>query len=80
MITPGVLQLTTRLLRTDGGLPTVGVPETVTTAMHHATAWEAHELRMEVSECLGEILTQAMTLIGILGHQRHHVDIHVTIV
>ena len=48
--------------------------------MHHATAWEAHELRMEVSECLGEILTQAMTLIGILGHQRHHVDIHIAIV
>ena len=80
MIAPGVLQLTTCLLRTDGGLPTVGVPETVTTAMHHATTREAHELRMEVGECLSQILTQAVPLISILGHQRYHIYIHITIV
>ena len=78
VITPGVLQLTTCLLRTDGGLPTIGVPETVATAVNHTSAGEAHELRLEVGQGLGEILAQTMSLIGVLGYQRHHVDIHIT--
>ena len=37
--------------------------------MNHATAREAHELGMEVGQCLCEILTQAVTLIGVFWHQ-----------
>ena len=69
MVTPGILQLTALLLRTNGGLPTVGIPETVATAMHHATTREAQELGLEVGQCLGEILAQTMSLISILRHQ-----------
>ena len=69
MITPGILQALTLLLRTDGGLPAVGIPEAVATAMNDTAARETHELRLQVSQCLSEVLSEAMTLIGILGHQ-----------
>ena len=45
--------------------------------MNDTAAGEAHELRLQVGQCLGEVLADAVTLIGILRHQRHHVDIHV---
>ena len=80
VITPGVLQLAACLLRTDGGLPAVGIPEAVTTAMNHATAREAQELRLEIGQRLSQILTQTMALISILRHQRYHVDIHIACV
>ena len=75
VVAPGVLQLTTLLAGTDGGLPAVGVPEAVATAVHHAAAGEAHELRVEVGEGLCEVFAQAVTLIGVLGHERDLVDV-----
>lgn len=45
--------------------------------MDHTATREAHELWLQVGQCLGKVLTEAMTFISILGHQRHHVDIHV---
>ena len=77
MIAPGVLQTATLLLRTDGGLPTVGIPEAIATAMYHATARETHELRLQVGQCLCQVGTQTMTLEGVLRHERHHVNIKV---
>ena len=77
VIAPGILHLLALLLRADGSLPAIGVPEAVATTVHHASAREAQELGMQVGERLGQVLAQAMTLIGILGHQRHHVDIEV---
>ena len=46
--------------------------------MNDTATREAHELRLEVGERLSQILTQAMTLISILGHQGYDVNIHVT--
>ena len=77
MITPGVLHLAALLLRTDSSLPAIGVPETVATTVNYATTRESHELRMKVGQRLSQILAQTMTLIGILRHQRHYVDIHI---
>ena len=75
VVAPGVLQLTTLLAGTDGGLPAVGVPEAVATAVYHAAAGEAHELRVEVGKGLCEVLAQAVTLISVLGHERELVDV-----
>ena len=77
VIAPCVLQATALLLRTDGGLPAVGIPEAIATAMHYATAGEAHELRLQVGQCLGQVLTQTVSLISILRHQRYHVNIQI---
>ena len=77
MVTPGILQTTTGLLRTNGSLPTIGVPETITTTMYYATTREAHELRMQVGKGLSEVRAQTVSLIGVFGHQRYHVDIQV---
>ena len=77
MVAPSVLQTATLFLRADGGLPTVGIPETIATTMHDASAGEAHELRLEVGQCLCEVGTQTMTLEGVLRHERHHIYIEV---
>ena len=69
MIAPGILQALTLLLRTDGGLPAIGIPEAVATTMNDTATGEAHELRLQVSQSLSEVLSEAMTLIGILRHQ-----------
>ena len=78
VVAPGVLQLSALLLRTDGGLPAIGIPESVPTAVHHASAGEAHELRMQVGQCLCQVLAQAVSLVGVLGHKRHLVNVDVT--
>ena len=70
VVAPGVLHLLALLLGAEGGLPPVCVPETVTTAMHHATAGEAQELGMQRLQCFGQVAAQSMTLIGVLGHER----------
>ena len=77
VVAPCVLQTTTCLLRTDGGLPTIGVPETVATAMYYTTTRETHKLRMQVGQCLSKVRTQTVSFISIFGHQRYHVDIKV---
>ena len=46
--------------------------------MNDTTAREAHELWLEISESLSQILTKAMTHISILRHQRYHIDINGT--
>ena len=45
--------------------------------MHHASAGEAHELGVEVGQCLSQILAQTVSLIGVLRHERYDVNIHV---
>ena len=80
VVAPRVLQSTALLLRSNGSLPAIGVPESVAASMNHTTAWEAHELRMQVGQSLSQILAHAMTLIGILGHQRNHVNIHLALI
>lgn len=67
--------VTALLLGTDGRLPTVGVPETVTATMNHAATGEAHELGMQGGKSLGEVFAQTVSFIGVLRHQRDHVDI-----
>ena len=47
--------------------------------MNHATAREAHELRMQVGERLGEVGAQSVSLVGVFGHERHHVNVHVAL-
>ena len=80
MVTPRILQATTCLLRTNSGLPTVGIPEAVTTTVYHASTRETHELGLQVGQYLGKVLAQAMSLIGVLRHERYHVNIHHTLV
>ena len=75
VVAPGVLELLALLLRTDGGLPAVGVPETVAATVDDTAAGEAQELRLQVGEGLGEILAQTVTFIGVLGHEGDHIDI-----
>ena len=77
VVAPGVLQLPALLLRADGGLPAVGVPEAVAAAVHHASAGEAHELRLQVGQCLCQILAQAVAFVGVFRHERHLVDVEV---
>ena len=80
MVAPGVLQLQALVARADGVLPMVGVPEAVAAAVYHATAGEAHELRLQVGQCLSKVLTQAVTLVSVLRHERHVVQNDVTLV
>ena len=79
MVAPGVLQAATCLLRTNGSLPAIGIPEAVSTTVYHTTAREAHELRMEVGKCLSEVFAQTVSLVSILRHQRDHIDVHIAI-
>ena len=44
--------------------------------MHHASAGETQELRVQVGQCLSQILAQTMPFISILGHQRNHINVH----
>ena len=76
VISPGVLQAAALLLRSHSGLPTVGVPCSVATTMHHTSTGEAHELGMEGGKGLGQVFAQAMAFVGVVGHQRYHVDVH----
>ena len=48
--------------------------------MYHAAAGESHESGMQVGQCLGQVLAQAVSLIGVLWHQRHHVDVYFSLV
>ena len=75
VVAPGVLELLALLLGTDGGLPAVGVPETVAATVDDTAAGEAQELRLQVGEGLGEILAQTVTFIGVLGHEGEHIGI-----
>ena len=77
MVAPGVLQAETLLLWADGVLPAVSVPEAVAAAVNHASAGEAHELRLEVGQSLSEILAQAVALEGVGRHEREHVHVDV---
>ena len=76
MVAPGVLLLSALLLGTDGFLPTVGVPEAVAAAVNHTAAGETEEFGMKSFERFSQVLAQAMTLVGVLWHQRDLVDIH----
>ena len=76
MVTPGILDTLTGLLGTYGCLPAVCIPESVTTAVNHATAGESHELGIQVNQCLSKVLTQTMALISILRIEGYHIDIH----
>ena len=77
MISPSVLELTTLPLWSDSGLPTICIPETITATMNYASTGETHESWVKIGQCLSQVLTQAMTLISILRHQRNHVDVHI---
>ena len=57
VITPGVLKLATCFLGADSGLPAIGVPETIATAVNHATTRESHELWMQVGQGLSQVFT-----------------------
>ena len=76
MIAPGVLYAATCLTRTHGRLPAVCIPESVTAAMHHTAAGETHELGVEVSKGLSQVLAQPVTLVGVLREKRYHIYIH----
>ena len=80
VISPGILKLAALLLGADSGLPAIGIPETIATTVNYTTTRESHELRIQVGQCLSQILTQAVALISILGHKRNNIDIHITIV
>ena len=69
VIAPCVLQLAACLLWTNGGLPTIGVPEAVATTMYYTATGEAHKLRMQIGQCLGQVLANSVSHIGILWHQ-----------
>ena len=77
VIAPAVLQAPARLLGTDGRLPAVSVPEAVASAMDDTAAREAHELRMEVGQRLNQVFAETVALVGVLWHQRYHIDIEV---
>ena len=66
MVTPCVLYALTCLLWADGCFPAICIPESVTTTMYHATAGESHELGIQINQRLSQVLTETMTLIGIL--------------
>ena len=78
MVAPAILKATALFLRSDGCLPAVCIPEAVTASMNHATAGEAHELRVKVGQRLCQILAQSVSLVSILGHKRDLVHIHGT--
>ena len=80
VISPCVLQAPALFLRANRGLPAIGIPEAVTAAMNNTTSGETHEFRVQVGQCLSQVLTQTVALISILRHQRYHVDIKVTCV
>ena len=44
--------------------------------MYHTTTGEAHELWMQSLECLRKIFTKSMSFVGVLGHERYHINIH----
>ena len=69
VIAPSVLEMTTFVTRTDGGLPAIGVPESVASAMHDATAGEAQEFRLQVGKSLCEVLAQTVSFVSVLGHE-----------
>ena len=46
--------------------------------MHYASTGKAHEFRVQVGQGLCQIFAQAMSLIGVLWHERHHVGINLT--
>ena len=74
VVAPGILQTATLFLRTDGGLPTISVPEAVATTVYYASARETHEFGLQVGQHLGKVLTQTMSFVSILRHQRAHMD------
>ena len=77
VIAPCVLELTALPLWSDSGLPTIGIPEAIATTMNYASSRETHESWVKVGQCLSQILTQTMTLISILRHQRYYINIHI---
>ena len=60
---------------THCGLPVVDVVNAV--AVAHAAAGEAHELRTQVRQLLGQIPAQTVftTLVGVHGEEAHHVEV-----
>ena len=80
VVAPCVLLLYALVARADGVLPAVGVPEAVAAAVYHTAAREAHELWLQVGQSLCQVLTQTVTLVGVLWHERQVVDVDVAIV
>ena len=78
MVTPCVLQTATLLFWPDGGLPAIGVPESVATSVYYTSARETHEFGLQVSQCLCQVLTEPVSFIGVLWHQRYHIDVYHT--
>ena len=79
VVAPGVLQGLARLHGAYGSLPAVGVPETVTASVYHTSTRETHELGVQALECLGQVLADAMSVVGVLRHEPHHVEVHLAL-
>ena len=78
VVAPCVLQLPALMLWSDGCLPAVGVPESVSATVDDTSSGESHELRVERLKGLSEVTAHAMTLVCVLWHEREGVDIHHT--
>ena len=46
--------------------------------MYNTSAREAHEFGVQISQSLCQVLAQTVSFIGVLRHQRYHVNIHIT--
>ncbi len=78
VVTPGILDSLTCLLGTNGCLPTIGIPETITTTVCHTTTGETHELGIQTLESLCQVLTYTMTMIGVLRYEADHIYVQLT--
>ena len=76
VVAPCVLQLLTLMFRAYGIFPTICVPETISTAVYYTSSGETHETRTNGLKCLGKVFAYAVTMICVLWHERHLVDVH----
>ena len=77
-VAPSVFECFSLLFRAYSSLPAVCIPESITAAMHYASAWKAHEFRVESLQRLNEILAKSVSFEGILRHKRDHIHIKLT--
>ena len=78
MVIPDVEVGLALLQQTHGVLPMIDIVETL--SVRHASAREAHELRMQGGNGLGQVLTHTVlaTFEGVLREERDHIHAHVS--
>ena len=75
MVAPSILEMFALMTRSDGCLPTISAPEPVATSVHDTASRKAHELGLQVGKRLNQVLAKAVTLVGVLRHERNLIDI-----